>query len=196
MRAIGRILALALVLLVAGLAHAEPQVQKFEEVERGFWLRSTMGISVAMINHFGEDSRESSLWPPGPVLAVEMGIDLGQFGSLHLALQGQQISGSRDMGSRASVPNDSNTIGFLAGGRFNLLTTKKTSWFLKAAVGYMLASPGIAELDDGLLVQAGAGVELATNLRHFFFGLEAAGQYLLANGGLGIMATPTLKYVF
>ncbi|MBW1808339.1 MAG: adventurous gliding motility protein CglE [Deltaproteobacteria bacterium] len=198
-----RVLALGLTICLAGQVYgqdkeksSEPRIQKFEEVERGFWLRTTFGISVAVMNHFGDESRESPIWPPGPVVSLEMGYDFGQIASMHLTIQGQQVTGSRDMGTRSAVPNDSGAVSILLGARFNIITSKRLGWFLKAGVGYMLAIPDMALLDSGLVIQAGTGIEYATNLRHFFIGLEIGAQYLMANSGLGVLLTPTLKYTF
>jgi hypothetical protein len=203
LRSTTRVLALGLAICLAGQVYAqdkkkssEPRIQKFEEVERGFWLRTTFGISMAVANHFGEENRESPIWPPGPVVTIEMGYDFGQIASMHLAVQGQQVTGSRDMGTRSSVPNDSGAIGVLLGARFNIITSKRLGWFLKAGVGYMLAIPDTALLDNGLVIQAGTGIEYATNLRHFFIGIEAGAQYLMSNDGIGVLLTPTLKYTF
>ncbi|HUT99890.1 MAG TPA: adventurous gliding motility protein CglE [Myxococcota bacterium] len=199
MRAISRALApIAAVILLAasGAQAAGPSIQKFMEIERGFWLRSTFGIDLAVVNAFGSGSRSSSIYPPNPVVSLEMGVDFGQVASIHLNLLCQQIAGSRDIGTRGSVPNDSTAIGILAGGRFNIMTTKRLGWFVKAEVGYLLAVPDTAKLGNGLVVQGGTGIEYATSLRHFFIGIEAGAQYLIANGGLGILLTPTVKYVF
>jgi len=176
-------------------ARSGPRIQKFEEIERGFWLRSNFGISLAVMNHFGGDDTESPIWPPGPVVSLEMGIDFGQVASIHLAIHGQQVTGTRNS-SRGSIPNDSTAIGVLLGGRFNFVTTKRLGWFIKAGVGYMLSIPDLTKLDDGLVAQAGTGIEYATSLRHFFIGIEVLAQYLMSNNGLGILVTPTVKYTF
>jgi hypothetical protein len=42
----------------------------------------------------------------------------------------------------------------------------------------------------------GTGLEYATQLRHFFVGLEVAASYLPAIGGFSAIVTPTLKYTF
>jgi hypothetical protein len=199
LRAIARALApiAAVILLATSVAQAAgPKVQKFVEIERGFWLRSTFGIDLAVVNSYGSGTRSSSIFPPDPVVSLEMGVDFGQVASIHLNLMCQQIAGSRDVGTRGNVPNDSTAIGFLAGGRFNIMTTKRLGWFIKAEVGYLMSVPDTAELGNGLVVQAGTGIEYATSLRHFFVGVEAGAQYLIAHGGLGILVTPTVKYVF
>lgn len=190
-------------LLVAGLGlwaapagAAAPKVQKFAEVERGFWLRSTFGVSLALLNHFGGSGQESSAWPPGAVVAVETGIDFGQVASIHLALQGQQVPGSRALSGYGSVPNDSDVITIMLGGRFNLVTGKRLAWFLKAQVGYAFGIPDAASLGNGLAFSGGSGLEYATSLRHFFVGLEVLAGYMMSHGGLDLLVTPTVKYVF
>ncbi len=178
-----------------------PKLQQVQEVERGFWMRANMGFSMSVVDMFGAgtsaDTRSSTLWPPGPVLQLEFGFDLGQVASIHLGLQGQQIVGVRDMGAtRADVSNDAAMMAILLGGRLNLVTSKRLAWYFKANVGYMFTAPELAEFSAGLLVGGGTGIESATMLRHFFVGLELSGSYDLANGGVLVALTPSLKYTF
>jgi hypothetical protein len=194
------VLALALALFTTGIVFAQevgssPRVQKFQEVERGFFIRSAFGFSMAVTDLFGGDDWESPLWPPGPVIGIEMGYDLGQVASIHLAAYGLQVSGTRDT-SRAKVSNDAGALLAMVGGRINLMTTKRLGWYLKAGVGYMFAAPELARLDQGAVIHLGTGVEYATQLRHFFVGLEAVASYLPAIGGFSAIVTPTVKYTF
>jgi hypothetical protein len=196
------VLALTLALLTTGLVFAEeigsrsgPRVQKFQEVQRGFFIRSAFGFSMAVTDLFKGDDWESPLWPPGPVIGIEMGYDIGQVASIHLAVSGQQISGIRDT-TRATVSNDVGALLAMIGGRLNLTTTKRTGWYLKANAGYMFTDPELAKLDQGVVIQVGTGLEYATQLRHFFVGLEVAASYLPAIGGFSVIVTPTLKYTF
>ena len=172
------------------------RIQKINEVERGFFIRSTFGFSMALGNMFNQDSSDSPLWPPGPLLGLELGHDLGQVASLHMAFYGQSVSGSHTPTGRADVSNDASTLLAMVGARFNIATTKRMGWYLKANVGYMLAVPAIDTMDDGLVVHATTGVEYATNLRHFAVGLEAGIGFSMATSALSIIVTPTLKYVF
>ncbi len=200
------VLAVALALLTTGPAYAQkgrssssPQVQTFQEVERGFWLRSAFGVSVTLTDVFKEkdreNSRESSIWPPGFLIGLEMGYDLGQVAAIHLGVYGRQVSGTQKSGD-GTISTDADVLLLLLGGRFNLATTKRMGFFVKANVGYMLASPDLARLEDGMEIQAGAGIEYATQLRHFFVGLEALASYLPSIGGFSAIVTPTLKYTF
>jgi hypothetical protein len=164
------VLALALALLTTGLVYAQetgsgsgPRVQKFSEVERGFFIRSAFGFSMAVTDLYGGDDWKSPLWPPGPVIGIEIGYDLGQVASIHMAAYGMH---------------------------------KRTGWYVKAGVGYMFAAPEMARLDQGAVIHAGTGIEYATQLRHFFVGLEVVASYLPAIGGFSAIVTPTLKYTF
>ncbi len=172
-----------------------PKIQKFSEVERGFWLRTDMGFSMPVTNLFGGD-RQSPAWPPSPLLQLEAGYDLGQIASIHLALHGQQISGERQPANKAEVSNDVGIFAVLLGLRFNLITTKRTGWYVKAAVGWMFTAPDMAGYDSGLIFQGGTGLEYATMLRHFWVGVEVWGSYDLTNSGAMVALTPNLKYVF
>jgi len=200
------VLALALALLTTGLVNAQesksassPKVQKFQEVERGFWIRSTFGVSVTITDVFKEKSgdrpRESSIWPPGPIIGLEMGYDLGQVAAIHLGVYGRQIPGTQGSGDN-EISTDADVLMLMLGGRFNLATTKRMGFFIKANVGYMLASPEMAKVGDGVEIHAGAGIEYATQLRHFFVGAEVMASYLPAVGGFSAFVTPTLKYTF
>jgi hypothetical protein len=202
------VLAIALALLTTGPVYAQkgrssssPQVQTFQEVERGFWLRSAFGVSVTLTDVFKENTkkgdvpRESSIWPPGFLIGLEMGYDLGQVAAIHLGMYGRQISGTQKSGDD-TISTDADVLLLLLGGRFNLATTKRVGFFVKANVGYMLASPDLAKVGDGVEIQAGGGVEYATQLRHFFVGLEALASYLPNIGGFSAIVTPTLKYTF
>jgi hypothetical protein len=196
------VLALALALLTTGLVYAQetgsgsgPRVQKFSEVERGFFIRSAFGFSMAVTDLYGGDDWKSPLWPPGPVIGIEIGYDLGQVASIHMAAYGMQVSGTRET-PRAKVSNDAGALLAMIGGRFNLTTTKRTGWYVKAGVGYMFAAPEMARLDQGAVIHAGTGIEYATQLRHFFVGLEVVASYLPAIGGFSAIVTPTLKYTF
>ena len=199
-------LALALALLTTGFANAQesksassPNVQKFQEVERGFWLRSAFGVSVTLTDVFKEKSgdrpRESSVWPPGLIIGLEMGYDLGQVAAIHLGVYGRQISGTQGSGD-STISTDADVLMLMIGGRFNLATTKRLGFFIKANVGYMLASPELAKIGDGVEIHAGGGIEYATQLRHFFVGAEVMASYLPAIGGFSAIVTPTLKYTF
>jgi hypothetical protein len=173
-----------------------PKVQKFEDVERGFWLKSTIGMALMLGDVFGDD-RESPLWPVDPMVGIEMGFDLGQVAAIHLAVYGQHVSGNRTLSASGSeISNDAGALMLMAGGRFALVTTQRLSWFIKASGGYALAVPEMAKLDPGVVVHAGSGIEYATGLRHFFVGLEAAGQYFVASSCFSVLITPTLKYAF
>ena len=193
---------LSLLLLLCSTAQAEPKkstgapkVQKFVDVERGLFLRADMGFALSVTNPFGGDGK-TGIWPPGPLLQLELGYDFGQIASIHLVLHGQQVGGTRDLGSRGSVSNDAAMLALMLGGRFNFMTGKRLAWFLKANVGWMFTTPALAQFDSGLLVQAGTGIEYATQLRHFFVGLEVAGAYDIQNGGVFVALTPTVKYTF
>ncbi len=172
------------------------KVQKFSEVERGFFIRSTFGFSMALGNMFNQDNSDSPAWPPGPLLGLELGHDLGQVASLHVAFYGQSVSGTLSPTGRADVSNDASALLAMVGARFNVVTTKRMGWFLKANIGYMLAIPAIDTMDDGLVIHGATGVEYATNLRHFSVGLEAGAGFSMATSALSIIVTPTLKYVF
>ncbi len=175
----------------------EPQVQQFEEVERGFWIKSFFGISVTSQNPFRDKSRKNPVWPPGGTIGVEMGVDFGQVGSIHMAACGLHLTGNRIVDDNTSnVANDVGVFMLMAGGRFNVATTKRTAWYLKGAAGYLMARPKEATLEDGLVLQMGAGIEYATNLRHFYVGLELGAGYFLASKGLISIITPVLKYTF
>ncbi len=201
MRTAFQILAVALLIAQPAAADDEgsgkgaPKVQQVEEVERGLWLRADLGVAMTVLDPFGAD-RESGPWPPGPLLQLELGYDLGQVASIHLALNGQQVIGQQQRADSEALSNDVAALALLAGGRFNILTTKRLGWYVKAAVGWMFVSPALAAMDDGLLVHGCTGVEYATWLRHFFIGLEAGAAYDVGNGGLQVLLTPTLKYVF
>ena len=200
MRTAAMVIALALAAAPAaqaqeGKGKGAPKLQKFDEVERGFWLRADLGIALAVVDPFS-DNRSAGIWPPGPLLQLEIGYDFGQVASIHIALHGQQVSGNRELTNRPSISNDAAMLAPMLGVRFNFVTTKRLAWFIKAAAGWMFTAPSLAEFESGLLVQAGTGIEYATALRHFFVGLEAWGSYDLANGGVLVSLTPTLKYTF
>jgi len=201
MRTAIQVLAVALLIAQPALAEDEesskgaPKVQQVDEVERGLWLRADLGVAMTVLDPFGSN-RESGPWPPGPLLQLELGYDFGQVASIHLAINGQQVIGQQKREDREALSNDVAAVALLAGGRFNILTTKRLGWFVKAAVGWMFVAPSLAEMKDGLLVHGCTGIEYATWLRHFSVGIEAGAAYDVANGGLQVLLTPTLKYVF
>ncbi len=173
----------------------EPKVQKFQEVERGLWLRSTFGIGMSLTNPF-EGNSDGEIWPPGAALALEAGLDFGQFASVHFAVVGRHLSGKRSLPGGKHAPGDSDAVMVMLGARFNLATTKRLAWFIKAAAGYAFGYPDVAGLGSGLAVHGGTGIEYATQLRHFFIGIELCAEYLMSHDGLGLIITPTLKYTF
>jgi hypothetical protein len=172
-----------------------PRVQKINDVERGFWIRSAFGFSTALGNVFETEGSETPIWPPAPLLGVELGYDLGQVASLHLAFYGQAVSGTQSTAG-ADVSNDVGALLAMVGARFNIITTKRLAWLLKANVGYMMAVPSLDSVDDGLAIHGATGLEYATNLRHFSVGLEVGAGFMMASSALSIILTPTLKYVF
>ena len=193
------IFTLLLSLSLTGRAWAEetkgqPRVQEYQEVERGFWARTNLGAALTLGDVFTEGRSASMM--PGPVVSLELGYDFGQVASIHLAVLGQQVIGVRELSNRPEVSNDAGVLALMLGGRFNIITSKRLGWFIKAQASWMLTAPEMAEYQGGLVVQGGTGIEYATQLRHFFIGLEVFGQYDLANSGIGIGLTPTLKYAF
>jgi hypothetical protein len=131
-----------LALAQAARAQTEgPRTQSYQEVERGLWLRTTFGMTLSLTNHFGT-GRSSTVWPPGPMVNLELGYDLGQVASLNISLLGEQLVGSRQLGERGDIPNDAAVVGMMAGGRFNFVTTKRMALFIKAQAGYALAFSG------------------------------------------------------
>jgi len=181
----------------AGQVTGAPKLQAYEEVERGFFLRTTFGAAMAVTDMFGDSIgvvRENSLWP-GPVLGLEIGYDLGQIASLHVAVQGQQVLGLQTRGTHESGA-DLTLLALMLGGRINLVTTQRLGWYLKVGAGWMFTWPELAGVDWGFLVHGGTGLEYATKLRHFSLGLEVTAQYDIANGGVLVGLSPTLKYVF
>ena len=65
-----RVTALAAVLMASGYAYGQdkkesgtPRVQKYQEIERGFWVRSYFGLSAAMTDMFSDQNRKSLTWP-------------------------------------------------------------------------------------------------------------------------------------
>ena len=126
---------------------------------------------------------------------MEIGYDLGQVAAMHLGVYGRQISGTQGSGD-TTISTDADVLMLMIGVRFNLATTKRLGFFVKANVGYMVASPELAKIGDGAEFHAGAGIEYATQLRHFFVGAEVLASYLPAVGGFSAIVTPTLKYTF
>jgi hypothetical protein len=174
------------------------KVQKIEEVERGFWFRSAFGFSFVFGNAFKSssvDKRQSSMGVPGPVMGLEMGFDLGQIASIGIMASGSQIAGIRNA-NFGDVSNDADVLEVGLGVRFALMTTKRLAWFLKVGGSYLFAAPDMASFSSGFVVGGGTGLEYATNLRHFFIGVELVGQFHLPSSSVMAWVTPTLKYTF
>lgn len=203
---VGGLVILVLLLVDEGWIRAEtkkttissqPRVQKFDEIERGFWIRSSFGMSITSQNPFKDKSRKNPAWPPGGAFGLEMGYDFGQVASIHVAACGMHLNGYQIIDKeKRNVPSDVGVYMITLGTRFNLATTKRTAWFIKAGAGYLMARPKGTTLDDGLAVQAGTGIEYATNLRHFFVGLEAVADYFVESKGIVYTLTPIVKYSF
>ncbi len=73
----------------------------------------------------------------------------------------------------------------------------KRLWvYARAAGGVNFFFPNtlISQLD--VLLQAGAGVEYYTRMRHFAIGLEAMFQMMFVTTTFGVTVTPTLRYSF
>ena len=83
-------------------AKSSPRVQKFVEVERGFWLRATGGAAMTLRDVFA-DGREASMMP-GQVFSLELGYDFGQVASVHFTVLGQQVIGVRELSWPNSTP--------------------------------------------------------------------------------------------
>jgi hypothetical protein len=128
-----------------------------------------------------------------------MGVDLGTIASIHLAVQGFEVSGTREVersGKVETISNDVTGLLLSAGGRFDLMTTKRLAWFIKAGAGYLLSLPDSSGLDSTLAFLGGTGIEYATALRHFTIGIEAVGQFLLTPKSVMVILSPTVKYTF
>lgn len=73
----------------------------------------------------------------------------------------------------------------------------KRLWvYARAAGGVNFYFPNTLIRQTDFLLQAGAGVEYYTRLRHFAIGLEAMFQMLFVTTTFGVTLTPTLRYSF
>jgi len=174
------------------------KVQKYDEVEYGFWMRSQFGMLLSLGDFFG-DSGESPLWPPGPIMGLEIGYDFASMISALLSVTGLQVSGTETFtrsGKTSEISHDATGLVLGAGLRFALMTTQRLAWYVKGGVGYALTFPEVSGFEPGLAIQGATGLEYATALRHFFLGLEAGVQFQLPSSGLMVLVTPTVKYTF
>jgi len=73
----------------------------------------------------------------------------------------------------------------------------KRLWlYARAAGGANFYFPNTLVSGVDVLVQAGAGIEYYTRLRHFAIGLEAMFQMMVVTTTFGVTLTPTLRYSF
>ncbi|WP_373045435.1 adventurous gliding motility protein CglE [Vulgatibacter sp.] len=201
------LLALGLSTLAAPAAAAEvqPNTVRLNEVERGFWVGSTVG-GVVYFQTPGEGAGIGS----GALVGVEAGFDVTRTLQLGLVAWGQAIGAEADYKGITDTELDPKGArgdfqSLLAGAmlRWSFLRfaddngIDRTFLYVRGAGGPAISRP-VGVIGDGFWGAAGLGVEYFTRLRHFSIGLEANGLAMMTDDGdaYGVAVLPHLKYSF
>jgi opacity protein-like surface antigen len=174
----------------------------FEEVERGFYFGLTAGPSF-MINPPASGSSAQPL-SPGQMAQVELGYDIGDRISIGLYVRGTQNRAGTDYTGKSGgvASGDFASLSPGATARISLVgfnddqEVRRTWFYVRGGVGYLMFFPNTLLPDSDVAVFAGPGLEYFTRLRHFSIGLEITGTMLLSQGAIGIAVTPNLRYAF
>jgi len=200
------LLTLVILLAAAPAAAADrPATLRLNEVERGFWIGSSVG-AVFFPSLPGEGDASGS----GALVGIEMGFDITRYLQVGALVWGQAIGADanyRGITDSAADPKGArgDFQSLLAGGTVRLAFLSladdngvdRTFFYLRGAGGASLSRPeGV--VGDGLWFAAGPGVEYFTRLRHFSVGLEVDAIGMVTDEGeaLGVAVLPNLKYSF
>ncbi len=202
------LLALCAVSLATPAGAAEkgvPTAVKLNEVERGFWVGSSIGaVFYPSLPGDGEGSGS------GVLVGVELGYDLTRNLQIGALVWGQAIGAAAEYRGITDIDADPKGArgdfqSVLAGGtvRWSFLDfddengIDRTHLYLRAAGGMQISRP-VGVIGDGLWASVGPGVEYFTRLRHFSVGLEVNGIGMQTDEGdaLGFAVLPHLKYSF
>jgi hypothetical protein len=196
----------------AGAAKApnkDKEAVTFREVERGIYLGASAG-PLFVINPPATTSPQSPTNPnrpfsPGQMAEVEVGMDIMERLSVGAFFAGTANREGADY---------TGTSGGLASGDFGMLIPGLTAKFLllgfndsqgttrtyiyaRGRAGYAFYYPGgLLPNANELYLNAAAGVEYYTRLRHFSIGLEGSFSFLAASLTTGFAITPSLRYAF
>lgn len=182
-----------------------PNAPRLAEVERGFWVGSTLG-AVFYPTLPGEGGSFSS----GALIGIETGFDLADTLQIGAVLWGQAIGADADYKGITDPAIDPKGArgdfqSLLAGGslRWSFLRLAdendvyRTYFYLRAAGGAAFSRP-VGVVGDGIWFAGGPGVEYFTRLRHFSVGLEVDGMGMMTDEGeaIGFAILPHIKYSF
>jgi len=198
---------LTLALFVPAAAQAAaPAKPRLNEVERGFWVGSSVGaVFYPTLPGAGGDGLAS-----GALVGVEAGVDILPVLQLGVLVWGQAVGA--DVEYRGITDPELDPKGargdfqsMLAGAslRFSFLRfaddngIDRTFVYARAAGGAAVSRP-VGVVGDGIWFGGGLGVEYFTRLRHFSVGLEVDGLGMQTDEGeaMGFAVLPRIAYTF
>lgn len=182
---------------------ADKPAQRFDEVERGFYVGATAG--PFFIANAPAPAGAERPFSPGQSGTLELGFDLGEFASIGVFLQGtanRAGSNYKGFSENGEYSGDFSALIPGAAAKVNVFGladaqgTRRTFFYVRAGVGYSLFAPRQLLPTPDILVFGGPGVEYYTRLRHFSIGVEVTGTFLVNSQAFGFAVTPTLRYAF
>jgi hypothetical protein len=204
-----RKLALALLLVVPGLAlcqdsapqlQEDPRVARFRDVERGFFV----GFEAGYLGFSDTPTADKAKYPlagdsggsaGGLVVGATVGVDLGPLLSVAIYAQGTSQHAGANYGAFDLLS---------LGGDVRLAVKSwrdRNDWqrlflYVHARGGYSKTTPeGLFGTSD-LVVAGGPGIDYFTKLRHFSIGAATDLVYATKAGAVGFALYPTVRYTF
>ena len=182
-----------------------PNAVRLDEVERGFWVGSSVG-AVFYPKLPGAGGGAGS----GALIGVELGYDVLRSLQVGALVWGQAIGAAADYKGVTDVAADPKAArgdfeSVLAGATIRWAPFRfrddngvdRTYLYLRLAGGAAFSRP-VGVMGDGLWAAVGPGIEYFTRLRHFSVGLEVNGMGMQTDEGeaIGFAVLPHLKYSF
>lgn len=178
---------------------------RLNEVERGFWVGSSVG-AVFYPSLPGAGAASGS----GALVGVELGYDVLRQLQIGAVVWGQAVGAAADYKGVTDVGTDPKGArgdfeSVLAGATVRIAPFRfrddngvdRTYVYLRVAGGVALSRP-VGVVGDGFWGAVGPGIEYFTRLRHFSVGLEVNGMAMKTDEGeaFGFAVLPNLKYSF
>lgn len=178
----------------------DPRAPRFREIERGLFVAAEVGFlgltktPTANRQKYPGAGADGG-FAAGPIVGLQLGLDLGDRFALALVAIGANQSASVSYGAFSLVGAGADARFALWAGK-DSQGTERVYLYAHARGTFFATDPRGLFGDTDVLLAAGPGVEYHTRLRHFAVGLAVDGVYALQAKSPGIAVVPTLRYTF
>lgn len=208
----GRAVALASVVLTlapAAAIGAEPPAGVAQEIRRGFFVSTDMGMFMVPFGAQPNGYSDAQAY-----VQLELGYDIIQQLSVSLSFALGAVANacfdaydpnSGNCGATNKASENFTLSYYQLAVAYNFYRAfERLDFSVKAVVGYAMAAPSPLEVVNGNLVTqlggislgAGLGAEYATNLDHFAIGLDVVARFVIGPNISSLAIFPRVKYTF